>query len=141
MSKHGIYIVSFHKGALIIRKIGAFNQKVLSVLDEDIPLGTPIYIGTVNVEHIKNRHPYEYDKYFKDIEYIIDKPDYVGKNPKDNSIIFVKEYKVNEEFIRVGVKVSSHGQYFARTLHLLSNCNACRYIEKGNLKKLDIPHE
>ena len=27
---------------------------------------------------------------------------------------------------------------YAKTLHLLSTCNAERYIEKGTLKKLDI---
>lgn len=122
---------------MLIRKIGVFNQQVLDILGDNITAGTPIYIGNVNEEHIKNRHPYEYDKYFKDMEYIIEKPDYVGKNPKDNSIIFVKEYKEDEEFIRVGIKISCHGLYFARTLHLLSQCNAERYIEKGNMKKLD----
>lgn len=51
--------------------------------------------------------------------------------------MYVKEYKVNSEYIRVGVKVAQNNQYFARTLHLLSSCNAERYIAKGTLIKVD----
>lgn len=47
-------------------------------------------IGDSNIEHIKNIHPYEYEQYFPRIEEIISEPDYVGKNPKDDSINYVK---------------------------------------------------
>ena len=98
----------------------------------------PVFIGETNIEHIKNRHPYEYEKYFIEIGTIIDSPDYVGLNPKDSSILFVKLFELHGEYIRVAVKVSSEGRCFAKTMHLLSTCNAERYIEKGTLKKLDI---
>ena len=88
-------------------------------------------------EHIKSRHPYEYEKYFCDIEDIIRVPDYIGKNPHDASILFVRLYEVCGEYIRVAVKITPYGNCYAKTLHLLSTCNAERYIEKGTLKKLD----
>ena len=117
--------------------IGYFKQNVIDILNLNIKAETPIKLGELNEIHIKNRHPYEYDKYFKDIGAILDKPDYVGINPKDNSIMYVKEYKVNHEFIRVGVKISNNDIYYARTLHLLSNYNVEKYIEKGTLIKVD----
>ena len=117
--------------------IGYFKQNVIDALNLNIKAGTPIKFGEVNKTHIKNRHPYEYDKYLKDIDSIIAKPDYVGINPKDNSIMYVKEYKVNSEFIRVGVKVSGNNTYYAKTLHLLSSYNAEKYIDKGTLVKVD----
>lgn len=118
--------------------IGRFSQSVLDVLNLDnIKAGTPIYIGETNIEHMKNRHPYEYDKYFPDICEIIADPDYVGVNPKDDSICFVREYKIASEYVRVAVRVTSGGTYFAKSLHSLSTCNAERYIERGTLKKLD----
>ena len=118
------------------RKLGAFSQEVIDVLNLNISAGTPIYIGESNVELIKIRHIYEYEKYFDDIEEIVENPDYVGRNPHDNSILFVKLYEVNGEYIRVAVKVSPSGKHYARTLHLLSTCNAERYIEKQTLKRL-----
>ena len=119
------------------KQIGNFTSEIINLLNLDIPVGTPIYIGESNIEHIKSRHPYEYDKYFCDIEDIIREPDYIGQNPHDSSILFVRLYEVHGEYIRVAVKISPYGNCYAKTLHLLSTCNAERYIEKGTLKKLD----
>lgn len=117
--------------------IGYIFKDVIKTLGLNISPDTPVFIGESNIEHIKNRHPYEFDKYYKDISIIINSPDYVGINPKDDSILFVKLYNVDGEYVRVAVKIASGGKYFARTLHSLSTCNAERYLEKGTLKKLD----
>ena len=117
--------------------IGYISQAVIKTLDLKISPNTPVFIGESNIEHIKSRHPYEYEQYYQDIGLIINSPDYVGLNPKDDSILFVKLYKVYGEFIRVAVKITSGGKCFAKTLHSLSTCNAERYIEKGTLKRLD----
>lgn len=117
--------------------IGYISQAVIKTLGLTIPSGTPVFIGESNIKHIKNRHPYEFEKYYRDISMIINSPDYVGINPKDSSILFVKLYNVNGEYIRAAVKITSGGKCFAKTLHSLSTCNAERYLEKGTLKKLD----
>ena len=117
--------------------IGYISPSVIKTLTLAIAPNTPVYIGESNIEHIKNRHPYEYDKYYRDIGIIINSPDYVGLNPKDDSILFVKTYKIDSEYVRVAVKITSGGRCFAKTLHTLSTCNAERYLEKGTLKKLD----
>lgn len=117
--------------------VGYISQTVIKTLDLKLEPNTPVFIGESNIEHIKNRHPYEYDVYYKDIGTIINSPDYVGLNPKDSSILFVKLYKINTDYIRVAVKITSGGKCFAKTLHSLSTCNAERYIEKGTLKRLD----
>lgn len=120
-----------------MKPIAYITQKVVDALNLDVLPGTPVFIGETNLEHIKSRHPYEYEKYLPDIGTIIDSPDYVGLSPKDSSILFVKLYEVNGEYIRVAVRITSGGRCYAKTLHLLSTCNAERYIEKGTLKKLD----
>lgn len=117
--------------------VGYISQSVIKRLNLEIEPNTPVFIGESNIEHIKNRHPYEYDKYYKDIGMIINSPDYVGINPKDGSILFVKLYKIDGEYVRIAVKITSGGMCFVKTLHLLSTCNAERYLEKGTLKKLD----
>lgn len=120
-----------------MQKIGEFRKEIIELLDLKIALGTPIYIGESNINHIIAKHPYEYEIYFKHISDIITYPDYVGISPKDNSIQFVKEFVINKDFIRVAVKASNNNHHYIRTLHLLSTNNAQRYIEKGTLKKLD----
>ena len=121
-----------------VKPIAYISQIVIDILELDLAPNTPVFIGETNLEHIKNRHPYEYERYLPDIGLIISSPDYVGLNPKDASILFVKLYEVNGEYVRVAVRITSGGKCYAKTLHLLSTCNAERYIEKGTLKKLDI---
>lgn len=117
--------------------IAFIRKEVIDLLKLNILPDTPVYIGETNLEHIKKRHPYEYEKYLPDIGFIINSPDYVGLSPKDNSILFVKLYEIQGEYIRVAVRITSGGKYYAKTLHLLSTCNTERYIGKGTLKKLD----
>lgn len=117
--------------------IAFIKKEIIDLLKLDLLPDTPVYIGETNLEHIKNRHPYEYEKYLPDIGVIINSPDYVGLSPKDSSILFVKLYEVQGEYIRVAVRITSGGKCYAKTLHLLSTCNTERYIEKGTLKKLD----
>lgn len=119
------------------KQIGCFSQEVIDLLNLDIDAGTPIYIGASNIEHIKSRHLYEYEQYLPHIEEIIAEPDYVGKNPKDGSIGYVKVFQLGSEYIRVAVRITSKGVAFAKSLHLLSTYNAERYIDRGTLKKLD----
>ncbi len=122
----------------ITKEVGRISQKIIELLQLNLSPNTPVYIGKSNIEHIKNRHPYEYDKYYSDLSNIINLPDYVGLSPKDSSILFVKLYEFDGEYIRVAVKITSVGKCYAKTLHLLSTCNAERYLQKGTLKKLDI---
>lgn len=75
--------------------VGYISQSVIETLGLELKPNTPVFIGESNIEHIKSRHPYEYDVYYKDIGTIINSPDYVGLNPKDGSLLFVKLFKVN----------------------------------------------
>ena len=68
---------------------------------------------------------------------IIANPDYVGKNAKDNSIEFTKEYYINGEYVKVAVRISTHNIYYARSMYVLNPKRVKNFIAKGTLKKLD----
>lgn len=120
-----------------VKIVGHISQEIIDKLNIDLKADTPIYIGNSNIEHIKRRHPYEYDLYFPHIEEILSHPDYIGKNPSDGSIAYVKIFHVDNEYIRVAVRITPNGTPFAKSLHLLSTYNAERYIKHGTLIKLD----
>ena len=120
-----------------MKKVGEFTSNIINQLQLNIPIGTPILIGDSNENHIKSRHPYEYEQYFNRLSDIIANPDYVGLSLKNNSVQFVKEFIINSEYIRVAVKVTTSKTSFVKTMHLLSTYNAERYIQKGTLKELD----
>ena len=119
------------------KQIGSFSPEIIKLLDLNIPSGTPIYIAESNIEHMKSSHPEDFQKYSCDIEQIIACPDYVGKNIKDNSIEFTKEYVLNGDFVKVAVRVSLQNICYARSMYVLNPNRVKNFIKKGTLKKLD----
>lgn len=118
------------------KKIGVFSSAVIETLHLNIPVGTPIYIAESNIQHMKNSHPKDYAKYGNYITHIILLPDYVGHNAKDNSIEFTKEFPINDEFVKVAVRVSSRNVYYVRSLYILNPKRVQNFIKKGTLKSL-----
>lgn len=119
------------------KQIGCFSSVVIETLDLDIPSGTPIYIADTNIRHIKTAHPKDFDKYGNNIADIITHPDYVGQNPKDDSIEFTKEYIINDDFVKVAVRVTTRNIYYVRSMYVLNPNRVKNFLQKGTLKKLD----
>lgn len=118
------------------QRIGKFTKEVIAALGLNIAPDTPIFIGTSNIAHMRKSHPADFLQYGKDIASIINKPDYVGMNPSDGSIEFVKEYQIGTEFVKVAVRVSTGGNHYARTLYRLNENRVKNFIAKGTLKKV-----
>lgn len=119
------------------KKIGEFSPELIKILHLDISARTPIYIADSNIEHMKSSHPKDFQKYGNDIESIIASPDYVGRNIKDDSIEFTKEYLLDGTFVKVAVRVSLQNIYYARSLYVLNANRVKKFIAKGTLIKLD----
>ena len=118
-------------------KVGEITEAVIKLLGLSIEPGTPIYIGKSNIEHMLSRHPDDYVKYGSYIRDIIGKPDYVGINPSDNSIEYTKDFTVDNEYVKVAVRVSLSGTYFARSLFTRNRAKVDSFIANGTLIKLD----
>lgn len=116
--------------------IGIISKKIQNLLGISIDGDANIYLGYSNVTHMKTSHPDDFRKYSDEIKNILSYPDYVGINKKDNSIEFVKEYKINNEFVKVAVRVSLNNRYFARSLYILKNNRVNNFIKNGTLKKV-----
>ncbi len=119
------------------KQVGEFSVDVIQSLDLDIAVGTPIYVSDSNIEHMKNSHPTDFAKYGCDIESIITCPDYVGKNVKDDSVEFTKEYYTEGEYVKVAVRVSSNRVHYVRSMYVLNTRRVENFIKKGTLKRLD----
>ena len=118
------------------QKIAVLSENIINLLGlQGYDNNTPIYLGDTNIQHMISKHPKDYQKYGADISNIISSADYVGVNQKDNSIEYVKEYLIDNEFVKVAVRVSKGQQLFARSLYILNNNRVKNYISKGTLKK------
>lgn len=117
----------------VISKVTSHIEKLLGL--NPVP-DKNIYLGQSNIIHMQTKHPFDYLKYGTCISDILDHPDYVYQNPKDGSIEFVKEYSINNEFVKVAVRITSNDKYYARSLYILNNNRVNNYINSGKLKKV-----
>ena len=117
------------------KKIGKISWKVIKLLNLDYKKEIPIFLGDSNIEHMKRKHPGDYKKYGNEIVKIITNPTYVAKNPKQDSIEYIKEYKINNDFVLVAVRITNKGTLFVRTLFTITDRKKDIYIKKGYAKK------
>ena len=110
--------------------VGELKSIVIQLLSLPLPEGTPILLGISNIEHMKQRHPYDFEKYFDQLIDILADPDYVTINPRDNSVRYLKHIG---EMVHVGVKISAGGNLFARTLFIFPPWKVRQYKESGLL--------
>jgi len=113
------------------QQIGIINKKVIKLLNLDFTKELPILLGQSNIDHMKRKHPSDFQKYGANIKEIIANPTYIAKNPNQNSIEYIKEYKIDDEFVLVAVRISSNGTMFARTLFVMTEHKKQKYLSKG----------
>lgn len=117
--------------------VGKIDEKVIRLLNLPYEKNEPIMLGKSNIEHMKRQHLEDFKKYGKDIEDIIKKPTYVARNPNQDSIEYIKEYKYNDDFVLVAVRITNKGKFFARTLFTMTEKKKNIYLRKGYAKKYE----
>lgn len=118
-----------------IQTIGIITEHIERLLGITITGDRAIYFGESNLTHMKTSHPADFAKYGADLEAILAAPDYVGQNPTDGSIEYVKEYVIDGEFVKVAVRIAGSGRYYARSLYILNSNRVRNYIAKNTLKR------
>lgn len=119
------------------KPIGKVNKKVIKLLGLEYKNELPIILGDANIEHMKRQHLEDYNKYGKDISEIIRRPTYVAKNPNQGSIEYIKEYRIDNEFVLVAVRISNKGIMFAKTLFIMTERKKNIYLKNGYAKKYE----
>lgn len=117
------------------KQVGSISPHIAKLLHRSDIGDKPVFLGDSNIAHMQMSHPADYAKYGACISDILSNPDYVGINPKDDSIEYVKEYLINHEYVKVAVRVSTAGRFFARSLYVLNQNRVHNFIAKGTLKK------
>ena len=121
-----------------VDKIGKFSKKIIDLLNLNIPENTEIYIGNQNREHMEKKHSHDYYYYYHLLPNIISNPDYVGIEPKNNSIEYIKEVSIDPSvIIKIAIRVSSNGKYFVRTMYNISDHKIQSALNKGYLFKVE----
>lgn len=118
-------------------KVGSVSENVKKLLGLSSVGDDNIYMSATNIAHMESSHSSDYAKYKDQLQSILAYPDYVGQNPNDNSIEYVKNFIIDNEYVKVAVRLSSGSKYYARSLYVLNKRRVENFIKKGTLKKVD----
>jgi len=114
-------------------EVGKISLEVIELLGLPLSEDTPIYVGVTNIAHMAKEHSYEFNKFYDKIPFIISTADYVRLKEDDGSIEYIKLFG---KYIKLAVRISGDGDYYARSLYLVHDKIVKRLIKNGELKKL-----
>ncbi len=75
-----------------IQYIGKIDKSKFKKITANI-ISDEVILTNKQVEHIKERHPSDYEKYFKYVKEIVEDPDYIIRDAKPNTGFLLKEFK------------------------------------------------
>ena len=79
-----------------LQYIGKIDKARFKNITEDITTDEVILTDR-QVEHIKERHPNDYEQYFKYIKDIVENPDYIVRDTKPNTGFLLKEFTEDDK--------------------------------------------
>lgn len=113
-------------------KIGEFKQEYNQILNTSLPC-FEIMQSTGLVKHIFKRHSHCV-QYLDKVSDILENPDYIGINPKENNS--VELVKVYEDNILIAIKLDcDNGYYYLASLYNISGGKMENRLNSGRLKK------
>jgi len=115
-----------------IIEIGYIDQKVIDLLGLSITHGTPILLGPLNIQHMIDRHPEDYNQYFGELQNILANPTHVIPNPKDGSLQYIK---MLDNFVLAAVRVSGKGNMFSKSLYQMGPEKIEGFCKRGLFNK------
>lgn len=118
------------------KKVGVINETVIQLLNLSLEPGTPIFISETNIDHIKDKHPEDYEKYGHKLTDILSFPDYIAEHPRNGSIQYIKVFfdEAEEKRVLVAVRTTKRGILFARSLFVMSDEKVKSYEKRNAFK-------
>lgn len=96
--KSAIIVVATTKEDINVHLIGKIDKDIYKCITEDI-VTDEVIITDNQIQHIKERHPNDYERFSKYFGEIVAEPDYIIETNKPNTALVLKEIrKANEVF-------------------------------------------
>ena len=92
--KGGIINKKSINGVQDVHYIGKLDRKIYKCITDDITTDEVIITDT-QIQHIKERHPNDFERYFKYAEEVIKAPDYIIEANKPNTAFILKHIEDN----------------------------------------------
>lgn len=86
--------------------IGKIDRKIYKCITEDI-VTDEVVITDNQIQHIKDRHPKDYERFSQYFEEIVAHPDYIIETKKPNTALILKEIQVEQEIFKTVLRLAT----------------------------------
>ena len=76
--------------------VGKIDKEIYKCITDDI-ISNEVIITDERVGHIKERHPKDYERYYRYLKEIVENPDYIVETNKPNTALILKEIVESDE--------------------------------------------
>lgn len=73
-----------------VHSVGKINKDIYKCITDDI-ITDDVIITDERIQHIKDRHPNDYERYCAFLKDVVENPDYIVKTNKPNTALILKE--------------------------------------------------
>ena len=91
--------------------IGKIDRKKFAEISKDISV-EDVILTEKQIEHIKDRHPNDYELYFKYIKEIVEEPDYIIRDTKPNTCFLLKEFIKEDKKFQLILRLHTNEDVF-----------------------------
>lgn len=107
-SGSGIMNASSTKEDVAVHTVGKIDRDIYKCVTEDI-VTDEVIITDERIEHIKERHPNDYERFYSYIPEIINDPDFIVEANKPNTAVVLKEIEEREEKFKLVLRIKVQG--------------------------------
>ena len=87
-------------------KVGTIDKEIYKCITEDI-VTEEVIITEERIQHIKDRHPNDYERYCEYLTQIVESPDYIVETNKPNTALVLKEFLEGTEQFKTVVRLTT----------------------------------
>ena len=79
------------KGKVDVYKVDKINKSIYKCITDDI-VTDEVIITDERIQHIKERHPNDFELYCQHLRTVVENPDYIIESKKINTALILKEF-------------------------------------------------
>lgn len=86
--------------------VGKIKKEIYSCITEDIKTDEVI-ITEERIQHIRDRHPKDYERYCGYLTQIVEEPQYIVETSKPNTALILREFKQGTEIFKTVMRLKT----------------------------------
>lgn len=93
-------------GEVRIRNIGRINRSLYKNITSDI-ITDDVILTDKQIQHIKERHGQDYERFLSRLHEAVAKPDYIFKDAHPNTALVIKSYKNEGDTVQIALRLAT----------------------------------